>query len=332
MKTTLKFLSNAILAALMLVSTHSVAQSGSTYRFEQKYASKPEQAPAEQPLADPAKSTPGNKSAKPAPVSAKDTVPIALIAISTDLSRSTAGGGEEQSRISNGKLGISFVTKYFYGDLSFTAVANGRESAASNVGDTAFFYNTLLLAQNRSAGFNELSGSIGVNKLLPAMGILKDSKDSTELENRTNLFYWWANSFGLYVNHRSSNQTWVKDSLTSTDLLLSATSILATLQLFNFRIKSLEWGHLQIVAFGGWTTRRLGGNYALADTPRKMFLGTDKTVFNGWEYGVKMELGPFYGRASFTEFNLDDNIPGFSGPQLSVSLGAVVNLNFEAYK
>lgn len=329
MKTTFKFLSNAILAALMLVSTHSVAQSGSTYRFEQKYAPKPGQTPAEQQLVDTAESTPGNKSATRPPVPGNDTVPIGLIAISTDLSRSTAGGGEEQSRISNGKLGISFVTKYFYGDLSFTAVANGRESAAGNIGDTAFFYNTLLLAQNRSAGFNELSGSIGTNKILPAMGILKDS---TGKNNWIKPFYWWADNFGFYINHRASNQTWVKDSLTATDLLLSATSVLATLQLFNFRIKSLEWGHLQIVAFGGWTTRRLGGDYTLSTTPREMFLGTDKTVFNGWEYGVKMELGPFYGRASFTKFNLDDNIPGFSGARLAVSLGAVVNLNFEAYK
>jgi len=242
----------------------------------------------------------------------------ALISITSDLNRSTTQNGEGDNKVSNGKLGVAFVSKYFYGDISFAVFANNRDVVAQNIADTSFFYNNLLLAQNRSSGLSELSLSFGSN------GFLRELLP----EPKWQPLKWFYRNFGVFFNVRSSNQVWIKDT-TSIDLLLNATSLVATLQIFDYKIESPSWNSFQLIGFAGFTTRRLGGNYALDSNSeiRKSFLGTDKYVFDGVEYGVKMELGPFYGKAAFTEFSGEDDIPGFSGPQLAITIGAVINLD-----
>ncbi|MBX2893444.1 MAG: hypothetical protein KF734_21200 [Saprospiraceae bacterium] len=285
----------ATLTLLVLFPLHLQSQSGRTYRFESE------------------RDSPALKALVKTPAKTAD----ALISIVSDLSRSATNNGEGDNNISNGKLGIAFVSDRFYGDISIAAFANNRELVAQNVADTAFFYNNLLLAQNRNSGLSELSLSFGTNGFLQFLPSPKWKPAK-----------WFYRNFGLYMELRSSNQVWVKENQ-STDVLLNAFSAVGTLQVFDYIIESPSWSSFQLLAFTGFTTRRLGGNYALnsAKEIRQFFLGTEEYVFNGWEYGVKMELGPFYGKATFTEFKLDDDIPGFSGPQLAITLGAVINLD-----
>jgi hypothetical protein len=249
----------------------------------------------------------------------------AKISILTDLSQSTTGGGESQKKIGNGRLGVAFVTERFYGDLSFAVFTSDRSQATNRLTDTAFFYNTLLLAQHQTGGLNEFSGSIGMN------GLLRGLLPAREGENPYGLRASLRENFGLHCNFRSSNQYWEKDSVYA-DVLLNAFSLLLSYRAFDFQLEEESWGHLQLFLFGGFTTRRLGGNYALDRNYelRQDFLGIDKYVFDGWEYGARIELGPFYGKASFTEFDIADNIPGFSGPQLAVRIGATIKLDLLA--
>ncbi len=253
-------------------------------------------------------------------VTASDTTSsrLARIALLTDLSQSTAGGGDSQKKIGNGKLGVAFVTKHFYGDLSFAVFTNDRSQVARRVADTAFFYNNLLLAQHQTGGLNEISGTLGINSF-------SFNKADTDAHG---IWPWMRKNLGFQFSFRSSNQVWVKDS-TALDVLVSASSALLTCQVLNCTIESEAVDHLQIFAYAGPTFRRLGGNYALDSKTetRKAFLGTNRIAFNGWEYGVRLELGPFYGQAYFTEFKRSENIEGFSGPQLAVKLGAAIKLD-----
>ncbi len=303
----------ALLPLLLLCALRSAAQSGITYRLASKYP------PNLDTSGQKTKAQNGSSLIPTTPPS--DTVWVGIL---TDLSRSTAGSGEEQARIGNGKLGVSFVTRRFYGDLSFALFTNDRNVAA----DTAFFYNNLLLAQNRSSGLSEVSGSVGTNGLLRALGA---GKRDTSVWNDKPCFKWFADNFGLFANFRSSNQVW-RTPTDSVDVLLNAVSILATVQLADWKILSTDWEHLQIMAFGGWTTRRLRGNYLLDSTNRQAFLGTDQAIFNGFEFGIKLEIGPFYGRASFTKFSTTDAISSFSGLQMAVNLGAAIQLNMKGVR
>lgn len=302
----------ALLPLLLLCALRSAAQSGITYRLASKYP------PNLDTSGQKTKAQNGSSLIPTTPPS--DTVWVGIL---TDLSRSTAGSGEEQARIGNGKLGVSFVTRRFYGDLSFALFTNDRNAAA----DTAFFYNNLLLAQNRSSGLSEVSGSFGVNGLLYAF---KDDDDDDD-DEKVNAVDWFARNFGLFGNFRSSSQVW-RTPTDSVDVLLNAVSILATVQLADWKILSTDWEHLQIMAFGGWTTRRLRGNYLLDSTNRQAFLGTDQAIFNGFEFGIKLEIGPFYGRASFTKFSTTDAISSFSGLQMAVNLGAAIQLNMKGVR
>lgn len=151
----------------------------------------------------------------------------AKVAILTDLSQSTTGGGDSQKKIANGRLGVAFLTERFYGDLTFAVFTNDRSKATGTLTDTAFFYNNLLLAQHQTGGLNEFAGSFGINGIFRKRGATADINGVLD----------WRNNFGLHCTFRSSNQYWAKDSV-YTDVLLNAFSLLLSYQVFNISIES----------------------------------------------------------------------------------------------
>ncbi|KFC19303.1 hypothetical protein [Chryseobacterium sp. FH1] len=232
---------------------------------------------------------------------------------STEDSRSDAQAGI-------GTLGIKFDRKFIYGRILFTVFSKNDkiESEASN--DIKIFGSNLLIPSNSSNNVSNFSFLLGTKSFYK----FEDVRDDKTIE-----FFDWRR-FGGYGQFSVYNTEWVKDEL----IMPVTTTVLdlhLTYRLLSLDIEGQNNGRADFFIVGGYSNRRLGGDYGLEGNKalRREFIQTEKRGFDAFNLGARLEISNFFGQVNLTNFG-NGNIPGFSGNQAIITLGFNANLNLRA--
>lgn len=215
-----------------------------------------------------------------------------------------------------GMLGLKFEKDYIYGKLLFTVFSMNEEIISES--DNKIFGTNLLVPSNSSNSISNFTFQLGTKSFY------------NYADNNTSEPIWSIKRFGavsnfsIFNNHWSYNDTTLPVTITVFDLHM-------TYRLLSEKILGENNGRVDFYIFGGFSSRRLGGDYGLKKNSelRKEFIGTVKRGFNGTNLGARLEISNFYGQVNLTNFGRDE-IDGFSGSQAVISVGFNANLNLVA--
>ena len=256
--------------------------------------------------------------------SSKETGTAPMVYIVNDVKLSAAQGNTSQTTTGTGTLGILFRQKYLYGSVSFNVVNKNDNLTTTDSNEVKIFTNNLLIPENSGKGISSFSISLGWKSFCKYQ--VEDNWDNVS-------FFDWRR-FGGYFYWQANNTTWTKDSITS-NVSINSPGIYLTYLLLNLQLDNETKDKLYLTAFGGFQWRLLGGDYGQAGNQeiRKHFLNLkeDKVNFLASTFGVKLEFGKFFGKIQETYFYGKNDIPGFSGYQSVISLGANIDLNIPAH-
>lgn len=240
----------------------------------------------------------------------------------TDVKGISSTNNNSNSNVSTtgvGKLGVTFKSGNFYGDILFNVTNRNKELSELDSVETNIFTNNLLIPDNSGQGISNFHISLGLRSFYKYNQNLSDKK-MVHLSRVGAYGYWQAN-----------NTTWTKDSI-STAVYISSFGIYATYNILSLELIGSVEDKVYLSCFAGFENRILGGDYSLEKNKelRNQYLGTDQLKFRSFpSTGFILELGKFYGKITETYFGNGD-INGFSGWQATVSLGLVVDINIAA--
>jgi len=242
------------------------------------------------------------------------------ILLETDIGfASSANDSRKESNAGTGTIGLKFEHGLFFGSANFTVYSTNEEILTSDTLETKLFGSNLLLPKNSSGSISNFSGVIGFKRFLDPR---KDYQGPIQ---------WILRRAGGYAYTNLNNTNWTKDTITTPVSVVSFGGNF-TFDILNLELNGKNKDNIRLYTYIGYTARRLGGDYGINenDELREYYLNTDKRGFNSLEWGVKLEIGKFYGQVNMTSFNAGKNLPGFSGFQSIISMGVKADLNLNA--
>jgi hypothetical protein len=222
------------------------------------------------------------------------------------------------SQAGTGTLGIKFERNFIYGKVRFTVFSKNDEIKSENDNDIKIFGSNLLIPSNSSNKISNFNFLLGV----------KSFYDFDKVEN--NVKFLSRKRIGGFVQFSMHNTTWIKGE-TNMPITINSLDLNITYRLLSLKIEGKDNGRADLYLMTGYANRRLGGDYGLDSNTvlRKDFINTDELGFDGTNYGARLEINNFFGQVNVTYFGQDD-IPGFSGNQATVTIGFNASLNLTA--
>jgi hypothetical protein len=232
---------------------------------------------------------------------------------------SSANDSRNESKAGIGKLGLKFESGFIYGGANFTVFSQNKTIETTDSNEVKLFGTNLLLPQNSSNNISNFSFVLGSRSFYPF----------DKVDDETPIFH--VKRFGAVLNWNINNTKWIKDTLYSS-VTISTFNFFVTYNILNLELLGGDSENEQIKLFfmGGYTNRRLGGDYGLDKEMQMKFLETNKLAFDGTYLGCRLEVGKFYGQMNLTHFSFGDKIKGFSGDQVVISLGLRADLKLAA--
>lgn len=147
----------------------------------------------------------------------------------------------------------------------------------------------MLLPENSTSSISNFSILLGVKTFY----LNNDNID-------VNTFSW--RRFGANAEFKINNNLWSNDTL-SASVTINTLNINLNYLILNAEILNTKQ-RVKLILSCGLTTRRLGGNFGLESNKiaRNAFLGTEKRGFNGFNYGVRLEVSKLYGEMNLSNF------------------------------